>query len=439
MSEIGRGLTSRFRRFRQHLGRFKRLCKGRYQAVPNPHGLSPTQGLPLTLFTVSGHDLIHNADFLPDRFSFAGRPIRECPHFDFAKRCLDDSEFDYRETEYFRLARQGRLSYPSDEEAAADQICRQFIYLINCLKRDGYQPEKYSPVSLLRCVDQRVCVIDGKHRVATLLAMGMDEFPVVFGFANEIRAFVEPCIIRSHPVRFYRKSLDLLDAYGCSLPAKATETVPLKERIRESKLETWAEIYHPIPFHEFSDLTTQVDGITPYRRLSMILNNSTDLDGKKVLDLGCNLGFYSFSLAKRGARTMGIDVRQEYIDIATELAQIYEVPASFACGAVSPEWILQQPGRYDLAISFSMIQWVIDQKGMEYGMSVLRAISEKADMLFFDVAVNSGKACLRCAPGHELAFSYDLLRDSTGYEEVAYLGEVSPYGADVRHVFLCRH
>ena len=37
------------------------------------------------------------------------------------------------------------------------------------------------------------------------------------------------------------------------------------------------------------------------------------LDGWRVLDVGCNAGFYSFELAKRGASVLGIDVDQRYL------------------------------------------------------------------------------------------------------------------------------
>lgn len=38
-----------------------------------------------------------------------------------------------------------------------------------------------------------------------------------------------------------------------------------------------------------------------------------DLSGKRALDIGCNAGFYSFELAKRGARVLGIDSSQRYL------------------------------------------------------------------------------------------------------------------------------
>ena len=41
-----------------------------------------------------------------------------------------------------------------------------------------------------------------------------------------------------------------------------------------------------------------------------------DLEGWSVLDIGCNAGFYSFELARRGAQVTGIDVNPRYLEQA---------------------------------------------------------------------------------------------------------------------------
>ena len=38
-----------------------------------------------------------------------------------------------------------------------------------------------------------------------------------------------------------------------------------------------------------------------------------DLSGQRVLDIGCNAGFYSFALAERGAEVLGIDTDRRYL------------------------------------------------------------------------------------------------------------------------------
>ncbi len=84
-----------------------------------------------------------------------------------------------------------------------------------------------------------------------------------------------------------------------------------------------------------------------------------------------------------------------------------------------------------------MLQWVIAEKGEVVGREILRAISEKSRNLFFDISVNSGASCLTCEPGEELVFVEDLLREATTYKHIGHIGDVSPYGQDVRHIFWC--
>jgi tRNA (mo5U34)-methyltransferase len=47
-----------------------------------------------------------------------------------------------------------------------------------------------------------------------------------------------------------------------------------------------------------------------------------DLSGATVLDVGCNAGFYSFELAKRGARVTGIDSSEHYLRQARWAAEV---------------------------------------------------------------------------------------------------------------------
>ena len=169
----------------------------------------------------------------------------------------------------------------------------------------------------------------------------------------------------------------------------------------------------------------------------MILSRFTDLRGRRVLDLGCNVGFYSFSLALRGAQVTSMDARREYVVLASDIARLYSLPMDFRQVQVLPEVIDGLEGSYDLALCFSMIQWVMASTDVETGKEVLRAISRKADALFFDVAVNEGKACLKSEPGEEIAYVARLLREATDYRRIDHIGTVYPYDGIGRSVFYC--
>jgi tRNA (mo5U34)-methyltransferase len=53
-----------------------------------------------------------------------------------------------------------------------------------------------------------------------------------------------------------------------------------------------------------------------------------DLEGWRALDVGCNAGFYTFELAKRGAEVVGIDVDEHYLRQARWAAERFGVEGS---------------------------------------------------------------------------------------------------------------
>ena len=55
-----------------------------------------------------------------------------------------------------------------------------------------------------------------------------------------------------------------------------------------------------------------------------------DLTGRTVLDIGCNAGFYSIEMKRRGAaRVVGIDVDEDYLAQARFAAEVCETPIEF--------------------------------------------------------------------------------------------------------------
>jgi tRNA (mo5U34)-methyltransferase len=66
-----------------------------------------------------------------------------------------------------------------------------------------------------------------------------------------------------------------------------------------------------------------------------------DMRGMRALDIGCNAGFYSLALARRGASVLGIDVDPHYLRQAEWAREQFEIPAD--------QLELRQMQVYDLA------------------------------------------------------------------------------------------
>jgi tRNA (mo5U34)-methyltransferase len=84
----------------------------------------------------------------------------------------------------------------------------------------------------------------------------------------------------------------------------------LQEQIR--KLEPWFHNFHlpdgteTAPNHPLGDFPT-----FKWRKIAPYLPEN--LAGWQALDIGCNAGFYTFELAKRGASVIGTDVDDKYL------------------------------------------------------------------------------------------------------------------------------
>jgi tRNA (mo5U34)-methyltransferase len=78
------------------------------------------------------------------------------------------------------------------------------------------------------------------------------------------------------------------------------------------------------------------------------------LDGKSVLDVGCNAGFYSFEMKRRGAvRVLGIDEDPDYLAQARFAAEVSELDVEFEQLSVYDVASLGE--RFDLVIFMGVL------------------------------------------------------------------------------------
>ncbi|HEU4643006.1 MAG TPA: TIGR04290 family methyltransferase [Gemmatimonadaceae bacterium] len=75
-----------------------------------------------------------------------------------------------------------------------------------------------------------------------------------------------------------------------------------------------------------------------------------DLRGWTALDIGCNAGFYSFELARRGARVTGIDVEPLFLAQARWAAREYALEEAVTFEQMQIYDLAHRPERYDLVL-----------------------------------------------------------------------------------------
>lgn len=123
-------------------------------------------------------------------------------------------------------------------------------------------------------------------------------------------------------------------------------------------------LYHEIPFPGYEEVSSQR---TWSAQRARIISEHLDFSAKTVLDVGCNIGFFSFEFARLGATCWGIDYDPDSILVANSLKHIHRVDdAHFVCGSFSEELIeklLREVGYFDVILLNSVVHWLIYHLG----------------------------------------------------------------------------
>lgn len=126
---------------------------------------------------------------------------------------------------------------------------------------------------------------------------------------------------------------------------------------------------------DYQEFSIDPDGLVawPGERMRKKLDaiRLPDLEGKDVLDVGCDFGFWSFLAANRGAKSVvGIDrnrpVRGEMFDVVASNREVAEAyPALRVCDFVElnvgKQW--HEVGLFDVVFMFSMYHHVFENVG----------------------------------------------------------------------------
>lgn len=75
-----------------------------------------------------------------------------------------------------------------------------------------------------------------------------------------------------------------------------------------------------------------------------------DLQGWSVLDIGCNAGFYSIELARRGAQVLGIDHDRQYLRQARWAAEQYGIADRITWRELNVYQVPELEGPFDLVL-----------------------------------------------------------------------------------------
>jgi tRNA (mo5U34)-methyltransferase len=100
-----------------------------------------------------------------------------------------------------------------------------------------------------------------------------------------------------------------------------------------------------------------------------------DLTGSRALDVGCNAGFYSFALARRGAAVLAIDSDEHYLSQARWAAEQFELADRVRFEQLEVYELARRDERFDLVLFLGVLYH------LRHPLLALDLLAEKAERL----------------------------------------------------------
>lgn len=227
------------------------------------------------------------------------------------------------------------------------------------------------------------------------------------------------------------------------MPTPYQSIAELVQDLENHPVEQGGHIYHPIPFPEFSHLKTSSNrdevlakGRCVEQALRLVLPGG--LSGAKILDVGANAGFYTFSLAQAGATVTAFEPHPRYAPLGGFLAAEKKLDVRWHGTAFEQSAVRGQ--RFDAALMFSVFQWMADGGNrLEQATADLRAISEISGCLVFELGYNRGKSCVKTNKLNHYAELIRFLETATVYKHFQLLAKTKLWRGASRYLVLCSH
>jgi hypothetical protein len=266
-------------------------------------------------------------------------PIKESPHYKFAKLVLEQEDFEFIDTDYFKYGMDALKLLPDGffgalDEAGILQRCLDFQDLILDIKENGI---KFPVMIHKRDESGDCCIRDGHHRAAALIALGADSFRV------DEHDDTWDDFRKMHRI----KNFDHL----------------LQNEINKGKKEK----YQPLPKGFGKGLNL---GRKCKDRLKMM---KSVIEGPStILDIGACLGYFTRELSRDGHTVHAIDIDPKYVDAMRRLE--YDDPSG-ATYEHSDFLNVPDDKKYDYVICLAVLHHSL-QTGRDYTIKGLEKLDK---------------------------------------------------------------
>jgi len=215
----------------------------------------------------------------------------------------------------------------------------------------------------------------------------------------------------------------------------------LVKKTKEQPIEKSGDIYHPIPFEEFSSLKTSSREKAVEKKWDLIKSTlegiyDGSITGKKILDVGANAGFYTFSFAKMANEVVSFEVQERYSEIAKAIISEKKLTIDWIDRPFDFNENLPVK-KFDVALLLSVYQWMAQGgEKLEYANRSLKKISQISDYLIFELGYNKGGSHIKTKQLNHYNQLFNLISSQTVYKHMKLIGKTRLWGYS-RYLVIC--
>lgn len=141
-----------------------------------------------------------------------------------------------------------------------------------------------------------------------------------------------------------------------------------------------------------------------------------DLNGWRVLDIGCNAGFYSFELARRGAEVVGIDCDEHYLAQGRWAARRFGLEHRVSFEQRQVYSVAHDSRRFDLILFMGVFYH------LRYPMLAMDSVAQlKPRFMVFQTLTAPGDEVYDMDPAQYLGFENRELLSAPGWPKMSFV------------------
>lgn len=340
----------------------------------------------------------YKQEYLSRGLAIFDLPIDKTPHFQFIRDYQNNPRLKFGSTSFWKLSERALAIHRMKTNQSfiirnkggvvksPEQQCAKLIEIYKKIKLEG----KFDPIEIMSTHDGKYVITDGLHRASIVFALGYRKVPVIIKSVDE-------------------KLLKLMEILRDAYPKYGQKVL-------------YAPIDHPI----FSDWKALRDD-TRWK----LIKDEFDWKGKRILDIGSYTGYFSHKIAKLGGSVTGIEIDDKRLNQAKMINILLESNVEF----LHADFFEYLRGKkFDCILFFSVLHWVLKDKGIDGVREALDMLSSSSPVMFFDMRQEPEPTMMLKEWNHGLIINKDTIPDlvisNSKYRYFKHLG-TSDTGRDV--------